>query len=103
MDDPKAQDLSRLTIPELRKLADRIEQEISARQEEGRRWLRSHGLVERRGLLYRNPQNAAETWNGRGSRPDWVTRALAAGRTLESLEADAPDRDLPVQGGKRRG
>lgn len=34
---------------------------------------------------YANPDNAAETWSGRGRRPAWVTAALDAGRSLEDL------------------
>ena len=34
---------------------------------------------------YRNPDNPALTWSGRGKRPAWVNEALAAGKTLEDL------------------
>ena len=34
---------------------------------------------------YRNPENAAETWSGRGRTPRWYSNALAAGKTEESL------------------
>lgn len=36
---------------------------------------------------YRNPENPAQTWSGRGRRPRWVSDALTAGRTLEDLAA----------------
>lgn len=36
--------------------------------------------------VYRNPNNAKETWAGRGKRPKWVVEALAAGQSLESLK-----------------
>jgi DNA-binding protein H-NS len=32
---------------------------------------------------YRNPENEAETWTGRGHRPKWLKAALAAGAALE--------------------
>ena len=35
---------------------------------------------------YRNPENEAETWTGRGRKPKWVESALASGNTIESLE-----------------
>jgi DNA-binding protein H-NS len=35
---------------------------------------------------YRNPENASETWTGRGRKPKWVEQQLTLGRTLESLE-----------------
>jgi DNA-binding protein H-NS len=34
---------------------------------------------------YRNPDNAGETWTGRGRQPRWVRAALAEGRTLADL------------------
>ncbi|MFD2173050.1 trans-acting regulatory protein HvrA [Rhodobacter lacus] len=34
---------------------------------------------------YANPDNADETWTGRGRKPKWVEAALAAGKTLEDL------------------
>lgn len=35
---------------------------------------------------YRNPENAGETWTGRGRRPKWVEEALSKGKSLKSLE-----------------
>ena len=35
---------------------------------------------------YRNPENADQTWSGRGRRPRWVHEATASGRTLDDLE-----------------
>ena len=34
---------------------------------------------------YRNPDNAEQTWSGRGRRPAWINEALANGRTLPDL------------------
>jgi len=34
---------------------------------------------------YANPENAAETWTGRGRKPKWVTAALDTGKSLEEL------------------
>jgi len=34
---------------------------------------------------FRNPDNPAEVWSGRGLRPRWMVAALAAGRTIEEL------------------
>ena len=36
---------------------------------------------------YRNPLNGSETWTGRGRRPGWLERQLAAGKTLEQFRA----------------
>lgn len=35
---------------------------------------------------YRNPENAEETWSGRGRKPHWFNRAIAAGVDLDTLE-----------------
>jgi DNA-binding protein H-NS len=34
---------------------------------------------------YRNPDNPAETWAGRGLKPRWMTAALKRGRKLEDF------------------
>ncbi|ARE41765.1 Trans-acting regulatory protein hvrA [Rhodovulum sp. P5] len=34
---------------------------------------------------YRNPENHAETWSGRGRRPRWLEAALAQGAELEDF------------------
>lgn len=35
---------------------------------------------------YRNPQDATQTWTGRGRKPGWINAALAKGKTLEDFE-----------------
>jgi DNA-binding protein H-NS len=39
---------------------------------------------------YRNPDNSAETWAGRGRKPKWVEEKLAQGRTLDDLLISQP-------------
>jgi DNA-binding protein H-NS len=34
---------------------------------------------------YRNPENPAETWAGRGLKPRWLTAALKGGKKLEDF------------------
>jgi len=34
---------------------------------------------------FRNPDNPAELWSGRGRKPKWVEEKLAAGRQLDDL------------------
>ncbi|MDP2087693.1 MAG: H-NS histone family protein [Gemmobacter sp.] len=34
---------------------------------------------------YANPDNASDTWTGRGRKPRWFTNALAAGRAPEDM------------------
>jgi len=104
---PKATglDLSQLTLSELKQLAERVAQEITSRQESGRRWLLENRreLVERRGPMYRNPLNSAETWSGKGTPPPWVDRMLARGYTLENLQADRDLADVNLPARARRG
>jgi DNA-binding protein H-NS len=34
---------------------------------------------------YRNPENPAETWSGRGKQPRWIVAALDGGRLIDDL------------------
>lgn len=38
-------------------------------------------------VKYRHPQNATQTWAGRGKRPRWVNEWLAGGGSLDALLA----------------
>ena len=40
------------------------------------------GLVEPK---YRNSENPAETWAGRGLKPRWLTAAIKGGKTLDDF------------------
>jgi hypothetical protein len=80
-------DFSLFTDRQLELLARQVELEIARRREEAKKLVRRRGgLVEGAGPKYRNPENPAETWSGKGKRPAWVETALAKGMTLESLE-----------------
>ncbi|ETX29941.1 H-NS family nucleoid-associated regulatory protein [Roseivivax isoporae] len=35
---------------------------------------------------YRNPADPAQTWTGRGRKPNWVIEALDAGKSLDDLK-----------------
>lgn len=37
------------------------------------------------GARYANPDDASQTWSGRGRRPAWVNDQLGAGRSLEDM------------------
>src|SRR5688500_7150106 len=41
---------------------------------------------QRRAANYQNPDNAEETWNGRGRQPEWVKAKRAEGVPLDALE-----------------
>ncbi len=103
-------DLSKLSIEEMEALAKEIEAEIIARREADRERVLQQmrelaasigttpeqlfGKVGRPAAVektvvvkYRNPENPALTWSGRGKRPQWVVEYLASGKTLEELAA----------------
>ncbi len=100
-------DLDNLTLRELHELRAKVDRAISSFEERKRREAlsaveaaaREHGfslneltgakLPSRRGgkvaPKYANPQNAEQTWTGRGRRPQWVQEALASGKSLNDL------------------
>ncbi len=87
-------DFSLFTDRQLELMARQVELEIVKRREEARALVRRRGgLIEGAGPKYRNPDNPAETWSGKGKRPPWVEAALAEGQSLESLEI-ADDRPV---------
>jgi DNA-binding protein H-NS len=103
----KGIDLTKLSLDDLKALAQDVEVEIVGRREAER----SRVLDQMRELAgslgmtledvirgekgksgtvaakYRNPDNPDLTWSGRGKRPAWVNEALASGKTLEDLAA----------------
>jgi DNA-binding protein H-NS len=36
-------------------------------------------------VKYRNPENPAETWAGRGLRPKWLTAAVKGGKSVDDF------------------
>jgi DNA-binding protein H-NS len=53
---------------------------------------------------YRNPENPAETWAGRGLRPRWLAAALKTGKKLEDFSISAPAKTSRVapKNGRRK-
>ncbi len=51
---------------------------------------------------YRNPQNPAETWAGRGLRPKWLTTAMKGGKSADDflIRGAAPSKKA---NGRKRG
>ena len=45
------------------------------------------GAAEAPAVRFRNPDDPAQTWSGRGRRPRWYNEAEAAGRPVEDLRA----------------
>jgi len=97
----KSFDFSLFTDRQLRNLAQQVKLEYLKRTKEARRLAHKKGLVEGAGPMYRNPDNPAETWSGKGLQPAWVQAALARGRSLDDLKF-SDDRPVARPGGKQR-
>lgn len=101
-------DFEEMTLSELMQVRSDIEQLIKRRQQEEksellatfRQMAKEKGLEfddiagiksktgKRSAPKYRNPDNARETWTGRGRKPAWIEREEKKGKTLESLAVD---------------
>ena len=97
--------LKSMSIEKLVALKDQIEAMLSSKVVEQRRALESElaklgrfqsgksGSKVARGFgargavapKYRNPENPAETWAGRGLKPRWLTAAIKSGRKPEDF------------------
>ncbi len=67
-------------------LADLMEDgSVRAPGRRGRGSARGAGSAGASEAKFRNPDNAEQTWSGRGRRPRWVHDAEAAGRSLEEM------------------
>ena len=92
--------LKTMSISKLMDLRQKVDATLASKVSEERRALQSRlmnldraglgAMVGRRGGVrgkvapkYRNPENPAETWAGRGLKPRWVTAAIKAGKKLE--------------------
>src|ERR1700686_479254 len=102
--------LKSMSIEKLVALKDQIEAMLSSKVVEQRRALESElaklgrfqsgksGSKVARGFgargavapKYRNPENPAETWAGRGLKPRWLTAAIKAGKKMEDFSIAAP-------------
>ncbi|SIO03670.1 DNA-binding protein H-NS [Rhodovulum sp. ES.010] len=99
-----AKDLDKLSLDELKQLRKDVEAAISSYHEREKAKARAAleekakeygfsldeivGKKSRRAKSspkYRNPDNAAETWSGRGRRPNWLDEALKKGAKLEDF------------------
>jgi DNA-binding protein H-NS len=52
---------------------------------------------------YRNPENPAETWAGRGLKPRWLTAALKGGKKLEDFLIAGTSKASAVKQPKKTG
>jgi DNA-binding protein H-NS len=113
--------LKSMPIAQLQDLKSKIEAAISAKVTERRRELEvqlsklsgfggrgektsKFGRGGRTGAVapkYRNPENHAETWAGRGLKPRWLTTAMKGGKTLEDF-AIAPGTAASKANGRKK-
>ena len=96
-------DLNVLSVADLNKLVVSIEKELKARKGQIHKEARAEvRAIEKKFDLkieeilatkpinsvepkYRNPNNSAETWTGRGKKPLWMEALLAEGTPIEHL------------------
>jgi DNA-binding protein H-NS len=106
-DEPVA--LKTMSIDKLVKLKGDVEAMLSVKVTEQRRSLEAElsklggygpGKKPTRGRVkygsvapkYRNPENSAETWAGRGLKPRWLAAAIKSGKKLEDFAIAANGR-----------
>jgi DNA-binding protein H-NS len=109
--------LKTMTIAKLRDLKSQVEAAISAKVSERRQELESelskldgHSGGARRGRpvgrggprgavapKYRNPENPAETWAGRGLKPRWLVAALKGGKKVEDFAISGAAKESAVR------
>ena len=97
--------LNTMSVAKLRALKSQVEAAISTKVSERRHELESQlskldgqsggarrgrpaGRGAPRGAVapkYRNPENPAETWAGRGLKPRWLTAAMKGGKKAEDF------------------
>jgi DNA-binding protein H-NS len=99
--------LKSMSIDKLSKLKDQVDAILATKVAHDRRMLQAElgklsrygggGAKGMRGGLrgsvapkYRNPDNPAETWAGRGLKPRWLAAALKSGKKLEHFAIAAP-------------
>ena len=112
--------LKSMLIDKLSKLKDQIDLALAAKVADRRRALESElsklthfkGAASRsygRGTFgkvapkYRNPDNPAETWAGRGLKPRWLAAALKTGKKLEHFSIASPGKAVPKMARKKPG
>jgi DNA-binding protein H-NS len=99
-------DLSAMSLNELKELQKRVARQIEGFEERKKRealavveekaralgfslndLVGSAGVKKRKPAKpkYANPADKSQTWTGRGRKPRWVEAALKAGKTLEDL------------------
>lgn len=110
-----ANNLKSMSIDKLLKLREQIDAVLGAKVLEERRALENRlgnlgrltmngsgrkRIGGRRGAVapkYRNPDNPAETWAGRGLKPRWLSALLKAGHKIEEFSVEAAAKTRKVR------
>jgi DNA-binding protein H-NS len=112
--------LKSMSFDKLSKLRDQVDAILNAKVAEERRAMQSRlSELDRLGLngahakgagrgsrgavapKYRNPENPAETWAGRGLKPRWLAAKLKSGKKLEDFSIEAAGKKSR-DGGRRK-
>jgi DNA-binding protein H-NS len=114
--------LKSMSIDKLMKLSDQVEAALSSKVIEQRHALESElsklsrfeggkgrgkvafGRGGPRGSVapkYRNPEDPAETWAGRGLKPRWLTAAIKGGKTIEDFAISGAAASSKANGRKK--
>jgi DNA-binding protein H-NS len=114
--------LKTMTIAKLRDLKSQVEAAISTKVSERRHELESElskldgysggarrgrpaGRGGSRGAVapkYRNPENPAETWAGRGLKPRWLVAALKGGKKVEDFAIAGAANSSPAKKARKK-
>ena len=109
--------LKTMPINRLMDLRQKVEATLDAKVAEQRRTLEAQlarltrfgagasGRGASRGKVppkYRNPENSAETWAGRGLTPVWLTAALKGGKKLEDFSIATTEKKTTAKKTLRR-
>lgn len=101
-------DFEKMSIEDLKQLKSSLEHTLERRREQERADLKKKmvQMAEEAGYTiddlfsrvkgkkpaiaakYRNPDNASDTWSGRGRKPRWLAARLAAGESQDSFLID---------------
>jgi DNA-binding protein H-NS len=112
----KSPNLSAMSVDDLLELRDRVSQILASRVQSERRELetrlaRLQSVAgsslggDKRGKVapkYRNPENPAETWTGRGLRPRWLAAAMKSGKKLTDFQIAGVATAAPSHRRKRK-
>jgi DNA-binding protein H-NS len=109
--------LKAMSFDKLSKLREQVDAILNAKVAEERRAVQSrlneldrlapnrarakgHGPRGAVAPKYRNPENAAETWAGRGLKPRWLAAALKSGKKLEHFRIQPSEKS--ARAGRRK-